>query len=97
MKEAILNYLGELVQDYKSRKFLLVCGFGVFIILDTLEKWYLNPMYITYFAGLIGFFILAEGIADIITRLQDTGGEVADLTVIQNTPTAPPDSPNSNE
>lgn len=74
----VTNYIEQLLKDYKSRKFLLVCGFGVFIILDTLEKWYLNPMYITYLAGLIAFFILAEGIADIISRLNSIGEEVAD-------------------
>ena len=98
MQDKVFTYIWQLLQDYKSRKFILVCGFAVLIVLDNIEGWNINPLYIKYYVNLSALFLVVEGIADIISRfLNNIGGEVADLTVIQNTPTASSDTPHSSD
>ena len=42
MKDAIIEFVMGLVRDYRSRKFILVCGFAVFLVVDKIENWNIN-------------------------------------------------------
>lgn len=66
--KGLKDILLELLRDAKSRKFLLVVGYGALIVLNEVEGWNMKPVYFLYTLIAVGLFVTVEGIADIITR-----------------------------
>ena len=69
MKELdIKTILLELLRDYKSRKFVLVLGFGVFVYVTCKDEILVSPIALYLIAGMVALYVLVEGIADIRDR-----------------------------
>lgn len=66
VKDIVLQFL----RDAKSRKFLLVVGFGALLAAAKHYGWEFTSNHLYVLAGLVGLYILIEGIADIIDRFK---------------------------
>lgn len=61
----------QMVQDYKSRKFLMALGVMAIIVYNRVEGTGLTQEELNLIVYVAGAYILIEGIADIVSRIMD--------------------------
>jgi len=69
--ESLKNTILQMVQDYKSRKFVVAIAVIAIVIYNRIENTGLTAYELKLIAIVAGAYILVEGIADIASRVMD--------------------------
>lgn len=65
----------ELIRDVKSRKFLLVVGFGALVIYNHINAIGISVSELLMILGAVGGYLLVEGLADMMSRPEQVKAE----------------------
>lgn len=87
-KESII----QIVQDYKSRKFVIAVGIIAIIVLSIKENWGLSDYHLQLIVIVGGAYVIIEGLADIVSRIMDKffpKDEIKTETLPEETSTTP--------
>ncbi len=66
--DSVIAALSQMILDYKSRKFLLVVGFGALLVAGGYYEWAVAKEALYVLAGLVALYLIVEGVADIVSR-----------------------------